>query len=452
MVRVNMRNVTSAAQQLKSQGSSVTRQLASVGTAMTRVPRSDNFEGAAQRSMSGYVQHVHVDATRTLTRNVEDMIREFDHLITAFKSGVDSSDSAIIDTDYLQSQKAKLSALRAELERGISKGNAGCSEASGLASVTRLRQTAPTEIEDAERKLSQTSQKLTSFNGMSPSSRMKDITVESARVGGNIRTSGGSKSGQVFMESLSYATGAIAIGGDERKKKRVALRKMKSTSHHKTKEKSDTLAKVSELIKNGRENIDRGMVTEKATWETVAAVKKSFNHTGYHKIVSLKSSKSGFKTFRQVRGEIKRTNIYKQIDRADDVLSGSALGSKLSRHLADKEFRFAGGKVVAKVPIVGSLIDGGLTYGERQKKYGKKAAAIDGTVHAGITGVSTAFGAAIGTAIPIPGVGTALGALAGAMVGNGLSKWYDSMAHKKTMALKGKGFVGKLLNAANPLG
>ncbi|QLE60994.1 hypothetical protein LROSRS0_0947 [Furfurilactobacillus rossiae] len=248
MVRVNMRNVTSAAQQLKSQGTSVTGQLASVGTAMTRVPRSDNFEGAAQRSMSGYVQHVHVDATRTLTSNVEDLIREFDHLITAFKSGVDSSDSAIIDTDYLQSQKAKLSALRAELERGISKGNAGCSEAGGLASVTRLRQTAPTEIEDAERKLSQTSQKLTSFNGMSPSSRMKDITVESARVGGNIRISGGSKSGQVFMEDLAYATGAIAIGGSERKKKHVSLKKIREQKH-KNKEQEDE--SVGDLIING---------------------------------------------------------------------------------------------------------------------------------------------------------------------------------------------------------
>ena len=68
---------------------------------------------------------------------------------------------------------------------------------------------------------------------------------------------------------------------------------------------------------------------------------------------------------------------------------------------------------------------------ERKDKYGTTSAAIDGTAHAATSVGAIYAGAAIGSAIPIPVVGTVAGAVGGYLV-NGLANTiYEGFAHGK---------------------
>nr|WP_245335654.1 hypothetical protein [Streptococcus panodentis] len=58
----------------------------------------------------------------------------------------------------------------------------------------------------------------------------------------------------------------------------------------------------------------------------------------------------------------------------------------------------------------------------------------DVAVHTGITATSTVIGSVIGSAIPIPVVGTLAGAYLGTLVGNFFSTIYDEARHDKIEA------------------
>ena len=80
--------------------------------------------------------------------------------------------------------------------------------------------------------------------------------------------------------------------------------------------------------------------------------------------------------------------------------NSTKLGGKVSNHLG-------------KMGVIGSLASGVSTYLERKDKYGDEVALQDATVHTGITATSTIVGSMIGSAIPIPVVGTLFGAWVG---------------------------------------
>ncbi|GKT03532.1 T7SS effector LXG polymorphic toxin [Furfurilactobacillus entadae] len=222
MVRVDMRQVINAAQQLHAQGRHMVNQLNRVKVTMGQVPHSEGFQGAAQRSMGIYVRQVHDNAAETLAGNVTDLSREFEQLITMFRSGVDSRDDAILDTDYLQEQRQKLESLYRELDQGIHKGNEGCTQASGLATVIRLRTTALTELEDSERSIMQTQQRLAEFNGIRTPQRINNLSDSAAKVASHIKVSLDHKGDNVFMGGLGQTTKAKVKHG--KKNQRVTVR------------------------------------------------------------------------------------------------------------------------------------------------------------------------------------------------------------------------------------
>lgn len=76
-------------------------------------------------------------------------------------------------------------------------------------------------------------------------------------------------------------------------------------------------------------------------------------------------------------------------------------------------------------------MDGISTYVDRVEKYGHTSAAIDGVAHTATAVGSIYVGAAIGTAIPVPVVGTVLGAVGGYVVGGLANTFYDGLAHGK---------------------
>ena len=106
------------------------------------------------------------------------------------------------------------------------------------------------------------------------------------------------------------------------------------------------------------------------------------------------------------------------VDVADDAGKLTKLGGKVSNHLG-------------KMGVIGSVASGVSTYLERKDKYGDEVALQDAAAHTGITATSTIIGSMIGSVIPIPVVGTLLGAYAGTVLGNALSTIYDESRHEK---------------------
>ena len=115
----------------------------------------------------------------------------------------------------------------------------------------------------------------------------------------------------------------------------------------------------------------------------------------------------------------------KLLDKADDLVNVAddagrltKLGGSVSNHLG-------------KMGVIGSLVSGASTYLERKDKYGDEVALQDAAAHTGITATSTIIGSVIGSAIPIPVVGTLAGAYLGTVIGNFLSTTYDEARHDK---------------------
>lgn len=157
------------------------------------------------------------------------------------------------------------------------------------------------------------------------------------------------------------------------------------------------------------------IVTGNVAWkEAVASGKKIKNGTWHGS--SVKSTKTGFKTWKQVNGDVGRFKSVKGAKQADEILNGTGkIGSGL--------------KGIGYLGAAGAVFDGSTTYLERKDQYGTTSAAIDGTAHAATSVGAIYAGAAIGSAIPIPVAGTVVGAVGGYLV-NGLANTiYDGFAH-----------------------
>ncbi|MBM7643797.1 hypothetical protein JOC28_002129, partial [Streptococcus loxodontisalivarius] len=76
-----------------------------------------------------------------------------------------------------------------------------------------------------------------------------------------------------------------------------------------------------------------------------------------------------------------------------------------------------------------AVFDGVSTYFDRREQYGEQAAMIDGVAHTGTAVTSIYAGSLIGSAIPIPVVGTVVGAVGGYLVGGTLNTLYDGLVH-----------------------
>ncbi|MGT2964004.1 T7SS effector LXG polymorphic toxin [Streptococcus acidominimus] len=158
--------------------------------------------------------------------------------------------------------------------------------------------------------------------------------------------------------------------------------------------------------------------------EALASIKKIKNGTWWRKPVSTTYSKTGYKTWKQVSGDVSRFNNVKAAKHTEDLLNGTGTFVKGT-----------GVKGAAKsVGLLGSslaVLDGVSTYFERVDQYGATSAAIDGVAHTGTAVGAMYVGAIIGSAIPIPVVGTLAGAAGGVIVNNLFNIIYDGFSHGK---------------------
>ncbi len=158
--------------------------------------------------------------------------------------------------------------------------------------------------------------------------------------------------------------------------------------------------------------------------EALASIKKIKNGTWWRKPVSTTYSKTGYKTWKQVSGDVSRFNTVKTAKNTEDFLNGT--GEFVKRK---------GVKGAAKsVGVFGgtlAVLDGVTTYFERVDQYGATSAAIDGVSHTGTAVGAMYIGAIIGSATPIPVIGTVAGVAGGVMLNNLFNIVYDGFSHGK---------------------
>ncbi|WP_170241354.1 T7SS effector LXG polymorphic toxin [Streptococcus suis] len=154
--------------------------------------------------------------------------------------------------------------------------------------------------------------------------------------------------------------------------------------------------------------------------EALASIKKIKNGTWWRKPVSTTYSKTGYKTWRQVSGEVSRFKNVKVARSADELING-----------AGKIVKGGGAKGALKsVGTLGgalAIFDGVTTYFDRVDQYGTVNATVDGVAHTATAVGSIYVGAAIGSLIPIPVVGTIAGAVAGYVFGGIVNTLYDGL-------------------------
>lgn len=121
---------------------------------------------------------------------------------------------------------------------------------------------------------------------------------------------------------------------------------------------------------------------------------------------------------RNFRNAVNNSDAMKVFDGLDDWTKSTSKLGQTANHLG-------------KLGAAGAVLSGASTYLDEKDKYGSKVAAEDAVAHTGIAATSTIVGSVLGTAIPIPGVGTAIGAVAGTYIGNALTKVYDGARHEK---------------------
>lgn len=92
----------------------------------------------------------------------------------------------------------------------------------------------------------------------------------------------------------------------------------------------------------------------------------------------VKSTNSGYKTWKQVNGDVSRYKTVQNAKRLDELANGTGT---VVRGIGIKS-------VTKSVGILGgslAVLDGGLTYLERKDEYDEKSATIDGVAHTTIS-------------------------------------------------------------------
>ncbi|KRL52352.1 hypothetical protein FD35_GL002114 [Furfurilactobacillus rossiae DSM 15814] len=243
------------------------------------------------------------------------------------------------------------------------------------------------------------------------------------------------------MEGLSYATGAIAIGGDEQKKKYVSLKKIKPTSKSKKTEQK----RISPNDMKGTKVMESGVVPssillriEKATGLDKLQKKKlvqEIERYGVDAVADFAKSKAKSKVIdKALQGAHqwfeRNTTVFMNRGLVAETTNGLEHTIEATPGPLTEMTRFG---LTKGSPAIGGLMD----YNSMRKKGSNVMdASVKATAHVGIGLESAEIGATIGSAVP--GVGTIIGAAAGLVVGFGISKVADYGFDHLYDGIKGK--------------
>ena len=356
---------------------------------------------------------------------------QYDKTIEQFKSTVsETAADAIIDTEYLQGLLDGFSDLETNIST-VDKATATIySSISDILSLTNPdASTITTPLSEGKKILTDTKTNMASFNGWKRGDEYSKVLQSQTQTLESLSTMAGllftDAEAKAFYSSQDFLKAVEKISTKANDSTPVELLGLVSKTVNKDLgkiKKDETLLNALNLMKKIGTAISYSSTVNLAIAEGIASYRKIKNGTWYGKPVA--STRTGYKTWRQVSGDVSRFNIVKSAKHTDEIINGTG---KLVRGTGFKGFL----KSVGAVGGALAVLDGGITYLERKEQYGETSAVIDGVAHTSTAVGAIYAGAAIGSMIPLPVVGTLAGAFAGYVVNAAANTVYDGLAHGK---------------------
>ncbi|MCK1254908.1 hypothetical protein MX101_02095 [Streptococcus uberis] len=404
MVKVNVGTMSAQASSVSAIVSQRVSALTDAKQSLSSFASQDQLKGAAYQNAKAYATSVLgplIDGMILLSEETEKGVTKLQTLY-AEKCGSESLDSEVL-TDKIEKDQELLIKIQ-DLQAHLDKHASFLSHAlDGLEATVKAR------LRKNKKKL----KNLMEFNAESSS-----VFEALAEFQDSVST------GLSFVSTgFNNFNGTFDTSGkglEWTKTIQTGMKKREDSKAKELKKKKEEQKESLENVNNVSKIVSYGSTANLASREGQASLKKIMKGTWKDKPV--KSTKSGVKTWKQVNGEVNRFKDVKKAKHIDETLNGTG---KLSKGTGIK----GAAKSVGYIGGTMALLDGITTYLDREEKYGKTSAAIDGVAHTGTAVGAMYAGAYIGSLIPIPVVGTLAGAATGYLVGGLANTIYDGVAH-----------------------
>ncbi|WP_233896692.1 T7SS effector LXG polymorphic toxin [Heyndrickxia coagulans] len=100
--KVEMTEVVSFSDELKSAASSLKSQLDAIKKSANQIAEMDSFTGLTADSAKDYLKDFHMKVVDSFTTLFESLSTQLSSHIVTFQSEVDSSNAVLLDSDYLE--------------------------------------------------------------------------------------------------------------------------------------------------------------------------------------------------------------------------------------------------------------------------------------------------------------------------------------------------------------
>lgn len=149
---------------------------------MKQVPKSSGFSGNGKNSMGEHTLKYHEVVNKDISSELEKAEKEFKKLIEIFSGSVDSSETCILDYEYVKDIANKFRNKISPLDNAIEKCNSGVNDARGLANVTNLKRDSVMLLQDTCNSATETVGKLEKFNHRQKSKDLIKINDNSSSI------------------------------------------------------------------------------------------------------------------------------------------------------------------------------------------------------------------------------------------------------------------------------
>jgi len=437
--KVDTAEIKTAIDNYQKTATAANEQLVSAKTSMNGIITSNAMQGQVGQAIAADINNNQNAVIVGLADSYTAVAMEMTQLYQSFKSTTgETSDSAVINQEALDKAKTSIDSLKTahkSVETTIHNIYFGVAD---LISLTLPKSEFNETADEVKKYVDKIIEKVTTFDSQQGKSTNEDMLaklktqIQSAeKVGGLSYTDpqflAFANSTGLAEDVQDYHSSLSAEAEKLRKEKEKDLNSM-TPSEMVAKygvDDPDVKKRINDInngisytaltgLNNGVQAGSHLITGNLIAKETIASVKKINNRTWYRS--SVQSTKSGFKTWKQVNGDVNRFKSVKGAKNIDELFNGTG---KISSGL----------KGVGYLGAAGAVFDGATTFYERKNQYGATSAAIDGTAHAASAAGSIYAGAAIGSLIPIPVVGTVAGAVSGYLVNGLINTVYDGFAH-----------------------
>ncbi|UQS84304.1 T7SS effector LXG polymorphic toxin [Bombilactobacillus thymidiniphilus] len=211
MVKVKISEVLERQQKIKQQTSDFQDDLKSVSNKMMQTAQTEGFEGNAQQAMQSYTEDVHGQKNQQLQENLSRLNQAFSDLVSDFKSDVDNSDSAELDSEHLSDLSKMIKSVEKINQKTLADLNKEVQMASGAgAAVATFNSVAAKDLNALGKKVTKTNEQLKTFNGKKLSTTLQDIKTVDKNIKDILDAAGGAEKDNKGLAYFKLSQSKIA--------------------------------------------------------------------------------------------------------------------------------------------------------------------------------------------------------------------------------------------------